>query len=145
MLLFEEGEFFGEQDGPLVRNVQTGEAIFAALVEGILSKRDRVATGEGAKDLANVVQVLAEGITRPDGQLLKQVVGAEFRLEPIVVGEAAIGAIANYAQCAVLATSSRVNGLPWSQHDLRSSARCYSGGYKVREVARQISNKRIGV
>ncbi len=51
----------------------------------------------GAEDLADVVQVLAEGITRPDGQLVEQVVGTEFRLESVVIGEPAIGAETNIA------------------------------------------------
>src|SRR6266852_3690088 len=145
MLIFEERKFFCEQDGPLVRDIQTREAVLATLVEGILGKRDRVAAGKGAKDFADVVQVLAEGITRSNSQLLKQVVSAEFRLEGVVVREAAIGAVANYTLGAVFAAKSSVSGLSGTKDQLGSGAGSYSGRHQVREVPGQISNEGVGV
>src|SRR5258708_139211 len=66
-LLFEERRRLGEGDGKAVGEVESGEgALGAAGLEGVLRREGRGARRARGKDLAHVVKVLAERVTRPD-------------------------------------------------------------------------------
>ena len=110
MLLFEERQLFSEQDGPLVRNIQTGERMFSrSCVERVLCPGGGVATRAGGEDLRHVVQGLGVGVSASDGELFEQVIGAELNLRAVIVRFSAIGARAGNAQVAVCPADSRAN------------------------------------
>src|SRR5690348_13848173 len=91
VLFLEERQLLGEQDGPYVRIVQTGYGAFRiAGLEGVLRGKQSVTGRTGGEDLADVIEVLAPGITGAHGQLLEQVIGAELQLHTMVVREAAV-------------------------------------------------------
>src|SRR6266567_7292523 len=114
MLLFEERNVLCERHGKGVGNIQAGEGtLFVSGFERVLRRKLRIARGGGSEDLAHVVQVLAECITGPDGQLLEQIVGAELSLQSVVGREPAVVAGTYNTQTASDATHIRGSEAEW--------------------------------
>src|SRR5690242_10997939 len=94
MLSLEEGQLLSGRDGELVRVVKPGERVFTpAGVPRILGKCQSGAADAGREDFAHVIERAAVGVRRAQGELLEQVVGTEFGLQSVVVGERAVVAL----------------------------------------------------
>ena len=90
--------------------VQTRDSVFlAGDIERVLGKSSGASTCERAKDLAGVVGRLTEAVTGPQSQLFEQVVGAELRLQPVVIRICSVGALAVDA-CTVAVDAAYVTG-----------------------------------
>ncbi len=110
-LVLVEREFFREQYGPHVRNIEPGEGVLVVFgIERIRRPCQRVTGQAGAENFAYVIQRPAEGIAGANRQLFEQVVGAELNLHSVVVGIAPIGPLADDALVAIDATNRLRNG-----------------------------------
>src|SRR5262249_31899075 len=105
VLLPEERQLLGDDEGPLIREVKTGERVFARppnLVGGILGKENAIAAAQRAEYLGDVVQILAPGVGAAYRQLFEMIVSGELRLQTVVVGETAVGTDTSYTTVAIL-------------------------------------------
>src|SRR5215467_2442186 len=150
VLLPEEGQLLRNQDGIGVRIVQARERILPSLRAGwVLWEGDGVAGSQtercfGTEDFADVVQSLAIGVTRPQRQLLEDVVGTVFHLHALVVGKALVG-----ARSGKTLTASLTAYVSWllarRQHLLRRWARGQPGRNKLRERTLQVGDEGIAI
>src|SRR5215470_935106 len=150
MLLPEEGQLLGNQDGKCVRIVQARERILPSLRAGwVLWEGDGVAGSQtercfGTEDFADVVQSLAIGVTRAKRQLLEDVVGAVFHLHALVVGKAVVGARANNTLTASLPAYVSCL-LARRQHLLRRWTGGQPGRNELREGTLQVGDGGIAI
>ena len=97
------------------------------------------ATCTGGEDFGNVVRGLRKSVGATDGQLFKQVVGAEFDLETVVVRISAVVAGTGNTQVAVFTANSR------SDDCLSCRTRGNAGRDQVGSNCLQALNIRIAV
>src|SRR5205814_1879967 len=121
MLALEEGQLFGGGNGELVREIQTRIRILATPgVERILSEGQRGATHSGAEDFAHVIERTAVGISSAYAELVEQIIGAEFSLQAVVIGVAAVIALQHDSLGAINPTRRGIRGLSRTKQDLRT-------------------------
>jgi len=140
MLRFEEWHLFHQAQREGVRDVQTGERIFSAAgIQRVLGERGGCAGAAGGEDFTHVVQGLAVGVSGAHGELVKQVVRAEFRLNCLVIGIARVVAQRNHALIAVDAA----NGICVIR--IGCGAGRDTRGNQVGELSRQIADEWIAI
>src|SRR5262249_38959702 len=99
-------------DGELVRVIQPGERVLTASgVPRVLGKSQGSAAHSGGEDFAHVIERAAVGVRRAQRNLVEQVVGTEFCLQSVVVGEAAVIALQHNAFGAIRTAQRGINGL----------------------------------
>ena len=68
MLLLEEGQLLSEEQCPGMGVIQSRKRVLTfRSIERVLRPGIGIAAAKGAEDLADVVQVFAEGLTAPHG------------------------------------------------------------------------------
>src|SRR5689334_21955037 len=121
MLPLEEWYLFSGRDGELVRDIKTGERIFAAsCVPRVLGKSQSGAGNAGAEDFTYVIQRATKGVCRAHAQLLEQIIGTELSLQSVVVGKGAVVTFQHQAFGAVRASQGGIGGLSGAKQDLRA-------------------------
>src|SRR5437773_11692785 len=86
-------DFLVEGHRPIVEEVQARETVLlSSEIDLALGKSSRRARSTTTKDLTSIVGRLAKGIAGFESQLVPQLRGTEFRLQPVVVGIAGVRA-----------------------------------------------------
>src|ERR1700735_896239 len=91
MLLLVERELLDEIEGKILRKIKSGQPMLSTrVVQRILRERRGSAGSAGAKDFTAIVGGVAPSVGHRKLQLADEIVGAEFRLQRVVIRVAGV-------------------------------------------------------